>query len=68
MKNQIILIVTLMLVSIFYNPNDSYAHCDSIEGPVVVAAKKALQTGNENHVLLWVGQMMKQKLRKCLTG
>ena len=55
MKNQIILIVTLMLVSIFYNPNDSYAHCDSIEGPVVVAAKKALQTGNVNHVLLWVG-------------
>jgi hypothetical protein len=29
-------------------------HCDAIEGPVVKAAKKALLTGNVNHVLVWV--------------
>lgn len=30
------------------------AHCDSIEGPVVKASQKALETGNINYVLIWV--------------
>src|ERR1035437_4445542 len=30
------------------------AHCDSMEGPVVKASKKALETGNINYVLIWV--------------
>lgn len=30
------------------------AHCDSMEGPVVKASQKALETGNLNYVLVWV--------------
>ena len=30
------------------------AHCDSMEGPVVKASQKALETGNINYVLIWV--------------
>lgn len=30
------------------------AHCDGIDGPVVKSAITALQTGNVNHVLIWV--------------
>lgn len=30
------------------------AHCDGLDGPVVSAARKALHTGNVNHVLIWV--------------
>jgi hypothetical protein len=30
------------------------AHCDSVEGPVVKAAKQALSSGNVNLVLAWV--------------
>lgn len=30
------------------------AHCDSMEGPVVKASQKALETGNINYVLVWV--------------
>lgn len=30
------------------------AHCDSLDGPVVSAARKALQTGDPNPVLIWV--------------
>lgn len=30
------------------------AHCDTLDGPVVAAARKALDTGNVNLVLLWV--------------
>jgi hypothetical protein len=30
------------------------AHCDSMEGPVVKASQKALESGNINYVLIWV--------------
>lgn len=30
------------------------AHCDTLDGPVVAAARKALDSGNVNLVLLWV--------------
>lgn len=32
----------------------AYAHCDTMNGPVVMAAKKALRIGNVNLVLIWV--------------
>ena len=31
-----------------------YAHCDGMDGPVVKAAQKALDTKNVNSVLIWV--------------
>lgn len=32
----------------------AFAHCDTLDGPVVGAARKALDTGNVNLVLVWV--------------
>lgn len=46
-----ILVVFSFLVFSF---QDTYAHCDGLDGPVVKAAKKALETGNVNMVLIWV--------------
>ena len=34
--------------------NRAQAHCDSLDGPVVKAAQRALAEGNINHVLIWV--------------
>lgn len=31
-----------------------FAHCDGLDGPVVTAARKALDTRDINHVLIWV--------------
>lgn len=31
-----------------------FAHCDTLDGPVVKAAQKALETGNVNFILIWV--------------
>lgn len=39
---------------IFIFTNTVSAHCDSMEGPVVKASIKALETGNINYVLVWV--------------
>ena len=29
-------------------------HCDTLDGPVITVARRALETGNVNHVLAWV--------------
>lgn len=43
------------LFSLFLSlPAVTFAHCDGLDGPVVVAAKKALESGNANPVLIWV--------------
>ena len=39
---------------IFIFTGTTSAHCDSMEGPVVKASQKALETGNINYVLIWV--------------
>jgi len=39
---------------VFIFTNTVSAHCDSMEGPVVKASQKALETGNINYVLIWV--------------
>lgn len=35
-------------------PADALAHCDGMDGPVVRAAQKALETSNVNLALIWV--------------
>ena len=50
-RNIFIITVLYVLVSTF---NETLAHCDSIEGPVVKASQKALDTGNINYALVWV--------------
>lgn len=34
--------------------NAGYSHCDTMNGPVVIDAQKALETGNVMHILKWV--------------
>jgi len=49
---KILLSVTIFLVALTFS--DASAHCDSMEGPVVNASQKALETRNINYVLVWV--------------
>lgn len=39
---------------VFLMPLLAWSHCDGIDGPVVKAAQKALDSGNVNLVLIWV--------------
>lgn len=43
--------ITLLLL---LTPATVLAHCDTMDGPVVSAARQALETGNVNSVLIWV--------------
>jgi hypothetical protein len=40
------------------------AHCDTLDGPVVAAARKALDSGNVNLVLVWVQKKDDAEIRK----
>lgn len=54
-KAPLFLLPILVLVTvILFQPGSASAHCDSVDGPVVKAAQKALETGNINYVLPFI--------------
>lgn len=40
-------------------------HCDTGDGPVVIAAKRALEAGNVNLILIWVPEEAEGEVRKA---
>ncbi len=56
-----ILIIALLFSGLIL-PNQAEAHCDSMDGPVVLAAKEALETGNVNPVLIWVNEEQEDEI------
>jgi hypothetical protein len=48
-----------------------YAHCDTMSGPVAIAANKALESGDIKLVQIWVGQNqekeLRERFRECLS-
>lgn len=42
---------------------NALAHCDTLDGPVVGAARKALESGNVNFVLVWVQKNDEAEIR-----
>ena len=55
-KLSLFLIPVLVLTILFVPTTNVQAHCDSVDGPVVTAAQKALETGNVNYVLPYVSE------------
>lgn len=46
-------------------PDAASAHCDSLDGPVVTLARKALASGNVNLVLPWVPSAAEPEIRRA---
>ena len=44
----------ILAALVFLGAHQAFAHCDGMDGSVVKAAQKALETGNLNLVLIWV--------------
>jgi len=65
----VLLILAIIGVSIFVA--NVYAHCDTMSGPVAIAAGKALESGDIKLVQIWVGQSqekeLKERFRECLS-
>jgi hypothetical protein len=45
-------------------PTPAFAHCDGLDGPVVAAARKALEAGDPNLVLIWVQPTDEAEVRR----
>lgn len=54
----------VVLLLVFSFTTDMFAHCDSMEGPVVKAAIKSLETGNINYVFIWIPENDEPELRR----
>jgi hypothetical protein len=52
MKTATIAAIALAVAGAWTAP--AWAHCDTLDGPVVAAAREALRTGQVEHALVWV--------------
>ena len=63
--------MAVVSAALLLGSNTSFAHCDGLDGPVVKAARQALDTGNLNLVLIWVQKddvaEIKNAFQKTLT-
>ncbi len=71
MKNKktffrLLTVLIFFVVVSFVSPDKVSAHCDTLDGPVVNAARKALNTENVNYVLIWVKPENEVEIRKAL--
>jgi len=59
-------IVFVLAAAVLASSAGAQAHCDTLDGPVVSAARKALETGNANLVLVWVQKKDEPEIRGAL--
>ena len=64
-KKYFLVVPALFLLSLLVIPASSLAHCDTLEGPVVTDAKKALEKGDVNPVLKWVKKEQEGEIREA---
>jgi hypothetical protein len=53
---------SVAVLALFWN-KPLAAHCDTLDGPVVAAARRALDSGNINLVLIWVQKKDETEIR-----
>lgn len=63
---QVFLSVIVFIFASFFLPSGISAHCDTLDGPVVSAARKAMETDNVNYMLIWVKPENEDEIRKAL--
>jgi hypothetical protein len=63
MQGRILAVVAAAAALLF--PSPALAHCDGIDGPVVAAARVALQSGDPNAVLIWVQPKDEAEIRRA---
>ncbi len=60
-----LIILVAIMAFLFSAPQKACAHCDTLDGPVVKAAQKALDTGNVNLVLIWVQKKNEAEIKNA---
>jgi len=58
-------VLAILCTLALLGPNNLFAHCDGMDGPVIGAAKNALDTGDINLVLFWVQKKDETEIKKA---
>lgn len=58
-------VLVILFTILFFGSAKVFAHCDGLDGPVVAAAKKALETGDVSLVLIWVQKKDEAEIKKA---
>jgi hypothetical protein len=58
-------VLIALIAATVLGTSSASAHCDSMEGPVIKAAQKALEAGNVNLVLIWVQKKDEADIKKA---
>lgn len=69
-KNKVIILLAFIVFAFLFlfSPNlasRAFAHCDTMSGPVIQAAQKALETGNVDLVLIWVKEKDEAEIKEA---
>lgn len=56
---------SMMVAVLLALPGVAAAHCDGLDGPVVTAARKALESGDLNPVLIWVQPSAEAEIKQA---
>jgi hypothetical protein len=62
-----LLVVAMLFGALFLWPYAAQAHCDTLNGPVVAAAKEALTKGDITPVLMWIKPENEAEVRGAFT-
>lgn len=62
---RLITLAPLAIAAAFLLASPASAHCDGLDGPVVTAARTALESGDPNPVLIWVQPKDEAELRRA---
>ena len=67
MKNHFnfVSISSFLIFILIFSSQQVSAHCDGLDGPVVTAAKEALETENVNLVLIWVKKEFEDEIKNA---
>ncbi len=65
MTHRLVGLVAASLSMFLWAAPAARAHCDALDSPVVLAAKKALETGDIKHVLIWVLPQNEAEVREA---
>jgi hypothetical protein len=67
-KNRIkylLIAFALAITVLLLEPNMAQAHCDGIDGPVVAAARQAIENNDLRYVLLWVPESSEAEIQEA---
>jgi len=65
--SRMVLRTSLILILLFLSASVTFAHCDTMDGPLIKDAKTALERNNVNYILKWVQPQHEAEIRNIFT-